>query len=394
MTSTLLSIRNGTWIGVAAAAALSCGSGGSAPPGEYPDHVRTFDVAPGTCGVSREITLAADGFEIDRVVRSAAGFAAPGRDPASAELRWLSVSVDGSRQRLRTSAGYDATNVVVALPFSESADVIHPVAVTAARDQPNYLVPLHAQPLDPPGSEREIGAYFARGTTSFASASSLDGKRGLFAAEHPVTFPPHVVLFDATGAISGSELVLDNGNVTCLAATPTASSAAVGVVYTDASPTARILELGADGSVVVNASVPSSVLHCPFVQSGGRSPGSVLVVTAAADDTLQIYVFPEGVATAQISAPPSLGALGSMPRWLARLDDGSFALLVPKDGRFRLARLTPAGDVTWIPADLPGADVIPGAPGELFLHVSDAGQTGPRTHRIAQVTCNGVGFGT
>ena len=389
----------------AAASALSCGGssgssggtgGGGVPPArdEHPELVRTFDVAPGTCGVSRDIALLKGDAAGLRVVRAPGGFVAVDANPALDAPGFLSLSRDGVRQRSTTAVWNQSEAIVAALPFAESVDTLHPVLLTAVSPI-GHETRLHAWPLDAPGTSHELGAYFQRGTTVSAWASSLDGKRGFFAAEHAVTLPPHAVLFDATGVRSGDELVFEDGSVACFGATPTAAAAVLSIVYAGTPSSMRIVELGADGAVMTNVSLPlssSTFSPCPLVQAGGPAPGTVLAA-APVDGALQIYAIAAGAATPQIDVPPALADVGAIPRWLSRLADGSFVLLVPKEGRHRLVQVAATGAVAAIPADLPAGDVIPGAPGELFIDVFAPGDTGAWVHRIVEVTCNGVGFG-
>jgi hypothetical protein len=357
------------------------------PGDQHPDLLETFDVIPGTCGVSRSVSLLKTALEIDRIDRSPVGFVASGHKGVSGEPGWLSLSLDGLSQRALFSDWTAAGATMLArFSFTESLQQLHPMLLTAPG--PGSETRLNAWPLDDPGTELDVGEHFLRGTTSMAIATSRDGKRAVFVAQHPVTFAPHVLPLDRHGAEASGQFALDDGTVTCLMAAPSEDSFAVGVLYSAPTPLLKVVAPGYDSgsaSVALSPSAPS----CPLLQFDEQ-----LLVAAAVDGAVQVFAFSSGALMPMLSHPPRLADLGGQtPFWITRGTDGGWVFLLHQEGKSRLASVSSDGAVvSWIAGDLPWGDVIAGAPRELFMNVDDPDQTGTYRRRIVQVTCNGTGF--
>ncbi|HEY3667965.1 MAG TPA: hypothetical protein VGL19_18310 [Polyangiaceae bacterium] len=366
------------------------GSAGDSGAGALPE----LPVAEGTCGVSRSIPVLAGSLRIGHFTRTSWGFVADTSGDLGTQPAWLLVSADGAQQRTVQLAWNGTQRVLAGLPFAGSFQQLTPVFLIPL-DAPGYDTRLQSSALTVPGAAAEdIGYYFNRGTTSFSSASSFDGQRGLFVSAHPVTEPPHAVLLDSSGARVGDEVVLDQDVVTCLAATPTAHAAAFSFMDSSgAAPVLQVVALGADGATS-QVTVPAPSDRCPVVQSDGDA----LLATALVGGKVQAYSFAPGAAPVSpfFSSPPLISDLdnvGDPPTWAARSRDGGLSLYVTRDGKGQIAQVTASGAVSWLATDLPLGQVIPSAAGELFLDISAFDPTtGATAHRIDQITCNGVGF--
>jgi hypothetical protein len=271
-------------------------------------------------------------------------------------------------------------------PFAESLQQLHPVLLTTLG--PASSTRLHAWPLDNPGTQLDVGDHFLRGTTRMAVASARDGKTGVFVAQHPATFAPHVLPVDRHGGQASGQFALADGTVTCLLAAPGETSFAVGVLYSAPVPLLKVVAPGYD-SGSASLALTRSTASCPLLQFDDK-----LLVVAAVDDAAQVFAFTSGALVPLLTHPPRLADLGGQtPFWITRGTDGGWVFLVHKEGKSRLTSVSSDGAVVkWISADLPWGDVIVGAPRELFMHVDEPDQTGAYSHSIVQVTCNGTGF--
>lgn len=179
-----------------------------------------------------------------------------------------------------------------------------------------------------------------------------------------------------------------DGDVPCVVEAPTAHGAAIGILD-EHRKEYWVLEVEAGGSESHEYAIGiDPAAGCPLIQA---KPGSgLIVVSAALSGPVNAYVLNRDEDARPLLPPITAERMNSSPLWFALADDGSFFMLMIKleDGALRMARVTPDGELTWVPGDLASGDVVPSEPGTLFLHGHTLSADGTNEHSLLEITCN------
>jgi hypothetical protein len=227
--------------------------------------VRTWTVAPGACGVTRRIVVPmGDSPMRPPVSRQSDGYVVGPWDPFK---HWTYVEPGASRT---TDFSVHSVAWLTGFALGPSARLIWinnapPCTIEDCFYQ-SIVVPAGAPDL--PVNSLFNAGY--RGTVQLGSRPSLDGQHGLFFVGHDVVKDVHVVLLAADGTRVGDVAVVPIAYMwDCDLLVPTDHAGAYAVIerLQDDSETFHLTELGAAGTVVLDAKVPiqRSSRTCPLV---------------------------------------------------------------------------------------------------------------------------------
>ena len=229
--------------------------------------VRTWTVAPGSCGVIRRVvvpigasTPAAD------VSREADGFAVGPwiAKPGTLSRQWTYIEPGVPRATERvvgSSSGWIAGFVL-----EPAAQAIQIETSASASETKEYRVVVLTPSSNAPAPITLFSAYY-RGSERMTASAALDGQHGIFAALIPV---PRFALVASDGTRVGDATDMPtSGSKSCETIVPTEHAGALALLAKpgDGPEVLHIIELGAAGVPVLDAQVPvqRSTNACPLV---------------------------------------------------------------------------------------------------------------------------------
>ncbi len=352
--------------------------------------VRTWTVAPGSCGVIRRVvvpigpsTAGAD------VSREADGFAVGPWVGSAGTLsqRWTYIEPGVPRATERvvgSSSGWIAGFVLE--PAAQAIEIVTSVFASETRD---YQVVVLTPSSNPPAPITLFSAYY-RGSERMAARAALDGQHGIFAALIPV---PRFALVASDGTRVGDATdVPTSGSKSCETIVPTEHAGALALLAkpADGPEVLHIIELGAAGVPVLDAQVPvqRSTNACPRVAPTATGFAALFAEPDATDtgatSTWRFYTIGrDGTTTSE-----TWSGMRGTPGALAVAGGAVLVALGEPSGSATLLRRMNGQDQRFALCDGTGIAAIPAAAGALAVQdLRTAAVDGGRVRIISEIEC-------